>query len=70
MQSDERLIGLRQGMRIQDRRGEPVGYVRDVSKRAVLVSEQSGHRVFWLDSSLIDSVGEQEIRLRTEHATI
>ena len=56
-------------MRIQDRKGEPVGYVRDVSKRAVLVSEEYGRGVFWLDSSLIDSVGEQEILLRTDHAS-
>ncbi|MCC6267201.1 MAG: hypothetical protein IT300_06500 [Dehalococcoidia bacterium] len=62
---EQRLSVLRQGMRIRNRNGLPVGFVRDVSGRSVLVGEPQGPRVFWIDGSMVSGVDRGEVVLGT-----
>lgn len=64
IESDTRLAALRAGMRVKDSTGIPIGYVREVSGRSVLVGELMGRRVFWLNGERIDGVVDGAVRLR------
>jgi hypothetical protein len=50
------LTGIRQGMPVRDPAGLLVGYVRDVSGRALLIIESSGPRVFWVEDERVARV--------------
>lgn len=65
MKLDERLSVLRQGMRIRDLNGSPVGFVREVSGRSILVGEPQGSRVFWIAGSIVAGVERGEVVLDT-----
>ncbi|MBK8559773.1 hypothetical protein [Candidatus Amarobacter glycogenicus] len=62
---EQRLSVLRQGMRIRNLHGLPVGFVREVSGRSVLVGEPQGPRVFWIDGSMVSGVERGEVVLGT-----
>lgn len=66
MDLDQRLAVLRQGMRIRDRSGSPVGFVRDVNGRSVLVGELHSRRVFWIDGAMVDGVKDGEVLVRRQ----
>lgn len=57
------LEGIRQGMRVVDGAGKPVGNVRDVSGRAVLIIEPGTSRVFWVDDERINRVQNGQVHL-------
>lgn len=62
-EGDGRLAGVRQGMRIRDEDGKPVGFVREVSGRSVLVGEGQGKWVYWIDADRVAGVVDGEVRL-------
>lgn len=59
------LEGIRQGMPVRDPAGGLVGYVRDLSGRALLIIEAAGPRVFWVEGDKVDRVDDGTVRLQT-----
>ena len=70
LEVDERLADVHQAMRVVDVNGLPIGYVREVSGRSVLVKELYGNRVVWISADVVASVSRDEVRLVTAHSVI
>jgi hypothetical protein len=64
MDTDERLVRVRQGMRVFDPEGRVIGTVREVSGKSLLIHPVFGQRVFWIGAADIESVDGREVRLR------
>lgn len=70
MEADERLSGVHQAMRVLDVNDLPIGYVRDVSGRSVLVKELYGNRVVWISADAVANVTRDEVHLLTAHSIL
>jgi uncharacterized protein YifN (PemK superfamily) len=57
-------------MRVVDVNDLPIGYVREVSGRSILVKELYGNRVVWISADVVATVTRDEVHLVTAHSVI
>ena len=63
LEVDGKLTGVRPTMRVVDSNDVPIGYIRDISGRSVLVRELSGSHVFWVPGENVATVVGNDVRL-------